>query len=354
MDRSVSATPIAAEALSGEPQVSLVVVAFGAKHLVLNLLNSLKVHPDRPIIREVVVVDNGYPEMGDSRLTVRAADYPFPVRFAQHHGRSYSRSINIGAALCGGSVLILLNDDVEWLPGFSILPAVNQVLRHPDVGVVGPQLVFPDGRWQRSAAIFPSVWEAFGNLLLLGVLENRVASSRHSRGAAAPAQDVDYVDGACLVVSANCFKQLGGFNAQLDFYAEDTDFSWRAKLAGWRRMVEPAARVMHIRGASSSALDRKAYAKRLLEAKRRFVEKTGGRFQSVWYDLLQRAVAVEYAMIYSAVAAVLRTPAAQARGRSARAIALAALEGGRYQPAQTYGLSPVDDRLSPTRPSHQG
>lgn len=328
MGLSTSATPAAGEATLGEPLVSLIVVAYGAKHLVSNLLNSLKAHPDRSAIREVVIVDNGFPEMGDSRHTVNPADYPFPVLFAQHHGRSYSRSINIGAALCTGSVLILSNDDVEWLPGYSLIPAVKELLSHPDVGVAGPQLVFPDGRWQRSAAPFPSLREAIGSLLLLGVLENRVASARLSRGAVTPSEDVDYVDGACLVVSSACFKELGGFDAYLDFYAEDTDFSWRAMVAGWRRVIVPSARVMHVRGASSAALDRKAYAKRLLEAKRRFVEKTGGKFHSLWYDLLQRAVAVEYAIIYSAVAAVSRTPFAQARGRTARAIALAALEGG--------------------------
>ncbi len=351
MEASVLGPHAVVETRSEEepPPVSLVVVSFGSKHLAGNLLNSLKVHPDRSVIREVVVVDNGYPEMGDSRHTLSGVAFPFPVLFAQHRGRNYSRSINIGAAMCSGPVLVLSNDDVEWLPGFSIQPAVGELLRHTDVGVAGPQLVFPDGRWQRSSAPFPSVREAIGSLLLLGVLENRVASAKLSRGIAGPVEDVDYVDGACMAVSASCFRQIGGFNTFFECYAEDTDFSWRAKVSGWRRVIVPAARVMHIRGASRAAPDRKVYAKRLLEAKRRFVEKTSGRLHSFWYDLLQRAVAVEYAILYSVVAVLLRTPAARARGCSYRAIALAAIEGCKAMAASHFGAERRPARTHPHR-----
>lgn len=311
------------------PQVSLIVVTYGNHYLVGNLLQSLKAHPDRSIIREVAVVDNGYPEMGDSRLHLSPADFPFPIHFVQHHGRNYARSINLGAASCGGSVLVLSNNDVEWLPGFSIGPAVEEILRHPDVGIAGPQLVFPDGRWQRSVGPFPSLREVVGSLLLLGILQNRVASVRHSLGAApGPVSNVDYVDGACMVVSRICFDQLSGFDTDFDLYAEDTDFSWRAKLAGWRRVSVPSARVMHIRGASKPTDLGKAYAKRLLIDKRRLVQKMGGETRATWYDRLQRAVAVEYAIIYSVIAALWRSPAASRRAHSALAVALAALEGG--------------------------
>jgi GT2 family glycosyltransferase len=130
-----------------------------------------------------------------------------------------------------------------------------------------------------------------------------------------------------MAVSRTCFDQLGGFDRDIDFYAVDTDFSWRAKLAGWRRVTVPAARVMHIRGASSAALARKAYAKRLFVAKRRLVQKMGGKVRAAWYDLLQRAAALEYGIIYSVADALWRTPASRRRAHSAQAVALAAIEG---------------------------
>jgi GT2 family glycosyltransferase len=109
----------------------------------------------------------------------------------------------------------------------------------------------------------------------------------------------------------------------------DTDFNWRAKLAGWRRVIVPAAQVMHIRGASSSGLAPKTYAKRLFAAKKWFVQRMSGNVQGALYDVLQRVAAVEYAILYAVVAAVWRTPYARRRALSARAVAQAAVEGDR-------------------------
>lgn len=313
----------------GSPPVSLVVVTHGGHHLVCNLLNSLKAHPDQSLLREVVVVDNGFPEMGDTRLHLSAADFPFPVRFAQHHGHSCSRSLNLGAANCEGSILLLSNDDVEWLPGFSIVPLIDEMMRRPDVGIAGPQLVFPDGRWQYCSGSFPSLLEGVGRLFMLGVLRNRIASARHRRGARpGPVREVDYVDGACMAVSRKCFDDIGGFDGDIDFYGGDTEFNWRVRLAGWRRVTVPAARVMHIRGASSVAVARKDYARRLLVAKKRLVQKMSGPVRAAAYDFLQRIAALEYAIIYALVDAFWPTPASRRRALSARAVALAALEGG--------------------------
>jgi GT2 family glycosyltransferase len=320
------------------------VVTHGSHHLVRNLLDSLKAHPDHSFLREVVVVDNGFPEMGDARLHLSAAAFPFPVRFAQHHGHSYSRSLNLGVANCEGPILLLSNNDVEWLPGFSIVPLIDEMMRHPDVGIAGPQLVFPDGRWQYSSGSFPSLLEGVGRLFMLGVLRNRLASARHQRGAEpGPAREVDYVDGACMAVSRTCFDDIGGFDSETDFYGGDTEFNWRARRAGWRRVTVPAARVMHIRGASSAAIARKDYAKRLFVAKKRLVQKISGPVRAAAYDFLQRVAALEYAIIYSVLDAFWPTAASRRRALSARAVALAALEG---EDAGASGIaSPTTSRV---------
>jgi len=326
-EATLSVAPVSVPIGTGRAPVSLVVVNYGNHHLAGNLLRSLANHPDRALIHEVVIVDNGYPEMGDSRATLSSLEMPFPIRFRQHHGHSYSESINLGATGCEGSVLLLSNNDVEWLPGASVAPAIEQLLQHPDIGVAGPQLLFPDGRWQRSAGPFPSLGEAFASLFFLGVLSNRVEAARFRRNGKAPkVEDVDYVDGACMAVSRKCFEALGGLDPAFDFYASDTDFSWRAKCAGWRRVLVPAARLMHVRGASSSAVRKRTYARRLFNAKRQLVERTSGQLSAAGYDLLQRAAAIEYALLYGLLDAVWKTPASQRRAAAARESGLAAMD----------------------------
>jgi GT2 family glycosyltransferase len=311
---------------TNESSVSLIVVNYGNQYLTRNLLGSLREHPDRILIREAVIVDNGFPSMGDAREVISPSIAPFPVRFVQFHGQSYSGSINAAAQDCDAPVLLLCNNDLEWLPGHSIAPAVEQVLHQPDVGIAGPQLVFPDGRWQRSAAAFPSIIEALKTLCFMGVLHNRLAAARFRQGVVHPPEDVDYVDGACLAVSRSCFTALKGWNAEFEFYACDTDFNWRAKQEGWRRVLVPAARVMHVRGASSSGTLKRAYARRLFAAKRRLVERMRGRVAAACYDVLQRIAAIEYALVYGVLDAVWRTPASTRRATAARESGIAAIE----------------------------
>lgn len=309
-----------------EPPVSLIVVNYGNQHLAGNLLRSLAAHQDRALIREAVVVDNGFPEMGDSRALLSAARFPFPLRFVQYPGHSYSGSINLAEQGCRGAVLLLSNNDVEWLPGFSIAPVVREIVSHPDVGIAGPQLVFPDGRWQRSAGTFPSLREGLATLFFLGVLRNRLAAARHSLvGGELPVQDVDFVDGACLAVSRECFEELGGWDTTFEFYACEAEFCWRAKMGGWRRVLVPTARVMHVRGASSSGSRKRVYVRRLFAAKRRMVERMHGRIHAAGYDILQRAAAIEYAFVFGLLDALWPTPGSTRRATAAREAGLAAI-----------------------------
>jgi N-acetylglucosaminyl-diphospho-decaprenol L-rhamnosyltransferase len=310
---------------TSDASVCLVVINYGNQHLTANLLSSLATHPDRRLIQEAVIVDNGFPDNGDARALVSPSIVPFPVRFVQYHGHSYSGSINLAADGCSSPVLLLCNNDLEWLPGYSIEPAVAELLRHPEIGIAGPQLVFPDGRWQRSAADFPSVLEGLATLCFLGVLRNRIAAARFKRGIQ-PVEAVDYVDGACVAVSRRCFDALKGWDPAFEFYACDTDFNWRAKQAGWKRVLVPAARVMHVRGASSSGKLKRAYAGRLFAAKRRMVERMHGRGLAACYDVLQRIAAIEYAIAFGIAGLIWRTPAANRRATAAWESCRAAFE----------------------------
>ena len=111
--------------------LSVLVVNFGTPELVSQLLASLASHDDRALVRELIVVDNGFPGRGDSRRSVTAEGLPFPVRFAQNAGTSYASGVNRAAALAGGDMLVVCNSDVEWLEHESVAPLVDAI-REPD------------------------------------------------------------------------------------------------------------------------------------------------------------------------------------------------------------------------------
>jgi GT2 family glycosyltransferase len=57
--------------------------------------------------------------------------------------------------------------------------------------------------------------------------------------------------GAAMVARAETFRRLGGMAASFFAYYEDTDWCWRARLAGMKILYEPRGVVRHVRSATS-------------------------------------------------------------------------------------------------------
>jgi GT2 family glycosyltransferase len=64
-----------------------------------------------------------------------------------------------------------------------------------------------------------------------------------------------YVDGAVLVVRRKAFLDVGGFDEDFFFYAEEADLCIRMCKAGWQVKFFPDSLVTHIRGSASSKID---------------------------------------------------------------------------------------------------
>ncbi len=306
-------------------QVSLVVINFGTPALVRRLLDSLREHRDAALLVDVVVVDNGFPQRGDVRTSIRPADYAFPVRVVQNEATSYASGVNRGASACAGPLIAVANSDLEWPSEGGIGPLVTALGEDRTASIAGPQLLYPDGAWQRSFGRFPSLSEGLRALLLLDVVRGGLASLAHDRASRGRRRrSVDYVDGAFMLVRRECFLALGGFDETFAFYGEDADFCWRAARAGWRCLFVPTARLVHIRGASSTAVASVEYLQKLLLAKRAFVARHFGAVQARWYGRLQRLGAWEVAVAYTVLATALRSSAWRKRATLARHTAQAA------------------------------
>ena len=63
---------------------------------------------------------------------------------------------------------------------------------------------------------------------------------------------VDWLSGACLIVRAEALQQVGGYDEQLfpGLYAEDLEWCWRLRQAGWQILFDPQAVVTHLENQS--------------------------------------------------------------------------------------------------------
>ncbi len=115
-------------------------------------------------------------------------------------------------------------------------------------GLPGPQLQWPDGRWQPSRRRFPTVG---GTLIRRTPLRSLFGGTYSQRGhyqlderPTEPAQ-ADWLLGAFLLMRRAMLDELGGWDGGFRHYGEDIDLSYRAFRAGWERWYVPAARVTH-------------------------------------------------------------------------------------------------------------
>lgn len=160
---------------------------------------------------------------------------------------------NLALRRCDARYLLLLNPDTEIVED-ALSNMVDYMERHPEIGVLGPQLRYPDGRPQPSRRRFPTLATAFMESTLLEEWLPNNRWARAYRFADAPAdviQPVDWVTGACMLVRRKATERVGLLDEDLFMYSEELDWCRRLVADGWRVIYYPCAVVVHHEGQSA-------------------------------------------------------------------------------------------------------
>ena len=107
----------------------------------------------------------------------------------------------------------------------------------------------------------------------------------------AVAQQVDWVSGAAMMIRAEVFRAIGGFDENYFLYFEETDFCFRARRAGLSTWYFPESRIMHIMGQSTDVvIEAWRRPKRLpgywFESRRRYLAGSLGTAAAMMADFL--------------------------------------------------------------------
>lgn len=150
---------------------------------------------------------------------------------------------------------LLLNPDTEVLDD-AIGQMVGFLAQNPDIGGVGTQLVYSDGRFQHGAFAFPGLLQLWFDLfpprprrLLESRLNGRYPRQWYDQDTPFP---VGFALGAALMVRRETVQAVGLLDDGYFMYAEEVDWCWRMHRAGWPLYCVPTARVVHHVGASAS------------------------------------------------------------------------------------------------------
>lgn len=157
---------------------------------------------------------------------------------------NYSAINNLAVNECRGSILCLLNNDVEVICSTWLTEMTSHAIR-PDIGAVGAMLYFPDDTIQHAGVIIgmsgcADHWYS-GTPRYHPLLPERV---KH-------VQSISAVTGACLVIRKEIFHEVGGFDADnLPIAFNDIDLCLKIKEKGYRNLFTPFAELYHYESAT--------------------------------------------------------------------------------------------------------
>ncbi len=168
-------------------------------------------------------------------LTERHPEMLKPHYSAINTGTTVSR--NRALAACRGRYVLVLDSDATI--SFEALAKLRETLdAAPDIGMVVPQLRYPDGRYQLSTDQFPTVTRKLQRFLRLRSLEQAAEAP------SAPV-DVDYAISACWLLPRAVVESVGPLDENIFYSPEDVDYCVRVWLAGYRIVFEPRAVAIH-------------------------------------------------------------------------------------------------------------
>ena len=190
---------------------------------------------------EIIVIENNstdpatfaYYEKAKQRYDgLKVVTYP-------ERGFNFSGINNFGRKAAAGDYLLLLNNDVEVRNGDWLTELLRQCAHKGGAAICGAMLYYPDETLQHAGVITG-----------LGGYAGHSHKYKQKGGSGylfriATVQDFSAVTGACLLVKASVYDEVGGLDEQFAVAFNDVDFCLRVRDAGYRIAWTPYAELTH-------------------------------------------------------------------------------------------------------------
>ena len=223
------------------PLVSIIIPTRDEARLLDRCLTSLLRKTNYTHI-EIIIVDNGskatetfelfehYQQQLTSCFQVIRHDHPF----------NFSQLVNLGVAHAQGDIILLLNNDMEFIHPCHWLEEMIGFAQHPDIACVSAKLLYPQDDTIQHAGIVCGI----GGVANHG---HRHFSSKHPGyfNRLAVVSNVSAVTGACLMVEKALWEKVNGFDENLAIAYNDIDFCLKLQSLALRHVVLPHITFYH-------------------------------------------------------------------------------------------------------------
>jgi len=223
--------------------LSIIVVSYNTREFISSCLNSIKKYLDG-LTYEIIVVDN---HSVDGSCQLIHENFPDLPLMENGENLGFARAVNKGYKKTSGKYLLILNPDIQILPG-SIDKMIHFLEEYPETGLLLPKLLNPDGSLQFSCRTFYNFLILLFRRTPLGkVFPNHRIIRKHLMmdWDHREPREVDWGLGACMLLRKEALGGQDIFDGRFFLYFEDVDLCLRLKKEGWKVVYYPEAVMIH-------------------------------------------------------------------------------------------------------------
>ena len=209
-------------------KVAVIILNYRIKELILKCIESVKKSTYKNL--DIIIVDNS-PEEGLGELVDNN------IQYLPNRNTGYTGGNNLGikkALESSPDFIFILNPDT--IIDKDAIKYLVETLEDENAGIVGPKILFSDKK---------TIWYAGGIFDTANVIGKHKGVDELDNEKYEKLEETDYVTGAAMFVSKEVFQKIGFFDEKYFLYYEDSDFSKRAKEAGFKVLYQPKAMVYH-------------------------------------------------------------------------------------------------------------
>ncbi|SEA54849.1 hypothetical protein SAMN05192529_1275 [Arachidicoccus rhizosphaerae] len=230
--------------------LSIIIVNFNSADLILDCLKSIK-DQTRAIAYEVIIVDNSSDTTGRSKIL---SFYPEVQWLEMGYNGGFARANNKGIREAKGDAILLLNPDTIILE--NTLDKVYPLFMDSGAAACGVQLLNEDQSFQiagnfamKGGLNYLLPLPYIGNFLKN--LGNLIKVKKPNIGEAKDVQEVDWINGAFLMVRSSILSKSGLLDEDFFLYAEEAEWCHRLKKQG-KMLIYGDFHILHLQGETAN------------------------------------------------------------------------------------------------------
>ena len=218
---------------------------------------------------EILIVENNSEEQETFEYYKNLSwRYPKARVLTWKEGFNYAAINNFAVKEAKGSYLLFLNNDVEVISP-EWIEEMLMICQQPDVAIVGAKLYYPDNLIQHAGVVL-GMGGIAGHIMCMASCEDKGYFGR-----AVNVQEISAVTAACMLMKAEDFQAVGGFDEEFVVAFNDIDLCMKARAAGKKVVFTPYAELYHYESKSRGMEDTPEKQFRFEKETKHFEEKWG-------------------------------------------------------------------------------